>query len=78
MILCKNCIHLRPPLSAGLPLGPFATCAYGMAQHPVTGDKTLPTQNYETCVVLRGSSSPKDCGPDARFFEARELAEVAA
>lgn len=77
MIHCKDCIHIRAPLS-GAPHGEYSTCAFGLAENPVTGEINLPTQNYSTCLVLRKSTQSTDCGPAARFFEARVFAQDVA
>lgn len=69
---CVNCRHsVQPP--AGFDLKEYTKCMYSYPGQVdlVTGEPKR--QRYQYCAVLRETQDEKCCGPDARFFEAKEV-----
>lgn len=69
---CVNCRHSRQPVHEGTDPKDYTRCVYTYPGEVdlVTGEPRK--QQFMYCCSLRDSMSERNCGPDARFFEAKE------
>lgn len=73
---CVNCRYSEAP-SANFDVKDYTKCTYSYPGEVdlVTGEPKK--QQFIYCCSLRDSMSARNCGPNAQFFEAKEVLEVA-
>jgi len=75
--LCIDCVYFREP-KPGLDVAEFANCAYYSYVSPVDGRSLLFQRGHGFCNIERDATTlPDYCGPDGRFFVAKEAPSCA-